>query len=204
MEWQSMKKEKAAQELFYKGEKLYLNLLKEKGKEDSSENKSSSKHEKVIEVLKQVVTQYPSTSTAWVAALLLGDILRQENRSKEALELTQHLPWPKKTAHLLSALALNQRGSLLADEGDCKGAIHLWKQVVPGLLSGKGKKIPFFYQEVRLRMAICHERLKNWQIAKNIYESLIYEKKGAPSLQTMAKKYLQLLNFKIKEGKIHL
>ena len=181
---------------------------KEAGKKTSSlDSLALSDHpdtKKAIELLKKVLSQYPSTSTAWLSALLLGDILRQQNKSKEALDLTQHLPWPKKTSRLFSLLALNQRGSLLADTGDCKGALDLWRRIKPEPLVSKDDKLSFFYQEVRLRMGLCYEKEKDWQNAKNVYESLVDEKKGAPSLQELAKKYLHILNFKLKEKQIQL
>ena len=204
MEMASIKRERSAQALFYEGEKLYLSLLKEKEKEQDPEKQADkilptppdteavlnhADTKKALEFFKKVLSQYPSTSTAWLSALLLGDILRQQNKSKEALELTQHLPWPKKkTSRLLSLLALNQRGSLLADTGDCKGALNLWRHIEPGPLMGKDDKVSFFYQEVRLRMGLCYEKEKDWQNAKNTYENLINEKKGISSLQETAKK----------------
>ena len=233
MELTSMKKEKAAQELFYEGEKLYLDALKniqdpekpeqleqleankdkdktkDKAKDKNKDEKTSfaslSDHpdtQKAIDILKKVLAKYPSTSTAWLSALLLGDIFRQQNKPKEALELTQHLPWPKKTSRLLSLLALNQRGSLLADTGNCKGALDLWERIKPGPLVSEDDQVSFFYQEVRLRMGLCYEKEKNWQKAKSIYENLIDEKKGSPSLQKLAKKYLHILDFKLKEKQI--
>jgi len=179
------KKDGQRQEAFYLAEKKYLDARKkledaQKPKVDEKKNaktpptpiepKASTNPEvdyaEAIQDLRKVTEANPTSKAGIMAALTLSEIYRHSEKLPEALKALE-LSTQGKATDLLSALAFKTKGNLQADLDQCANAVQTWQQ-----LSHVGS-FAFLTSDVKLKMALCYEKMDQAPQAEVIYKELI-------------------------------
>ncbi len=215
------------QEKFYLAEKSYLELRKkledaQKPKVDETKKAKDKAPAKVPDVavkpsanpdadyadpikqFRDLTEASPSSKAGLLAALYLSDIYRQSNKLEQAAQALEPVTKDSKPSGLLGALVFKTKGNLQADLNKCPEAIETWQK-----LNQTSESLAFLTSDVKLKMALCHEKMNQPDQAEAIYKEIIDRVKN-PSQQVNktqttandqtvsreAEKFLRLLKIK--------
>lgn len=216
------------QENFYFAEKNYLELRKKfedaqnPKVDETKKTKAKDKNAKVppvvikpsanpdvdyaepIKKFRELAEASPSSKAGLLAALYLSDIYRQSDKLEQAVQALDPVTKNGKPAGLLGALAIKTKGNLQADLNKCPEAIETWQK-----LNQTSESLAFLTADVKLKMALCHEKMNQPDQAEAIYREIIDRVKN-PSQQVNktqttandqlisreAEKFLRLLKIK--------
>ncbi len=157
-----------------------------------------------ISQMKKLIDANPGSKAANIAALTLSEIYVSANKPEEALKTLDLVTKGKKVNGLLGAFAIKTKGNLQADMNQCAEAIQTWQK-----LNTNDEALSFVSTEVKIKTALCHEKLDQNQQAEMIYNELIDKVKnpaqqpGQKAVSTAdqmaskeAEKYLRLMKIK--------
>ncbi len=217
------------QESFYLAEKKYIDLRKkleeaqapkvnEKDKAAANATKKNKPPEAVIKPsanpdvdyagpikeLKELTAASPSSKAALMSALFLSEIYSNSSKLEEALQSLDPVTKGTKVNGLLSALAIKTKGNFQADLNQCAEAVQTWQR-----LNQNSDGLSFLTADVKLKMALCYEKMDQIPQAEIIYKELIDRVKNpgqqvgnSPNSSTdqiasrEAEKFLRLLKLK--------
>lgn len=121
-----------------------------------------------IAQMKKLIDANPGSKAANIAALTLSELYVTANKPEEALKTLDLVTKGKKVNGLLGAFALKTKGNLQADMNQCAEAIQTWQR-----LNTSDESLSFVSSEVKIKTALCHEKLDQHQQAEMIYNELI-------------------------------
>jgi tetratricopeptide (TPR) repeat protein len=148
----------------------------------------------IVERLKSIVDKEPKSKAATMAALYLAEIYSEYKKPQEAVDVLNQVSGDK-ARDVLSALVINLKAGLLADQGDCQKAIGIWQNVT------EQKKVAYLHDEAKLRMALCYEKMNDTDKAEQIYSELSRNEEGGDrAVADDAKKYLRLMKIRPSGG----
>lgn len=199
----NQKNEVELQEKYYTAESSYLKKSEEASKLNT-ENKDTKKTEEVkktenktvdytneLNTLKEVIEKSPSSQAAKMSGILLAEINRKNNNTTETLKYINLV----KTSNndTLSALFNHMKGQVLADSGDCKGAVSQWESNL------NNKAADFLKDETKLNLAVCYQQLNETTKAESILNDIKMTAQPNKALVAKeAKKYLRYIQLKKK------
>jgi len=212
------KKEVKAQEAYFPLEKSYLDKKRDfeeaerplppmanKTPAAPSKVKASGDLEKdygpEVAGLQKVMESYPSSKAAQMAALNLSELYLNYKKPAEASQALQKVEKQSGGSDLVSVVVLTQYGNVLADQGDCKGALEKWQKVL------NHSEASFLHDTLRLKSAFCYEKLNEMAKAEELYKKVSQNSQdpknpqaGEMGLGKEAEKYLRLLKIKKNAG----
>lgn len=209
--WYQDSNETKGQTALFRVEKSYLKKKEDFARADQQDkaakanDKSKSKEEPAklakatgnldqdygpeVRDLQAVISKYPRTRAAVMAALDLADLFDQYKQPAEALNQISKVSKSLKPKELLFGVLMMKKGSLESVKGDCESAVKTWNQILDQA------NLSFFHPDATLRSAICFEQLNNVARAKELYQRT-HDKFPESSAGQSAQKYLQLLEMK--------
>ncbi len=140
----------------------------------------------------QLVAESPKSKAAEMAALNVAQIYLSYGQKDKALAVLQKVNTTARTNDFSGALVVESRASLMADNGDCKGAIGLWDKIIAD------KSSQWLRDESKLRMGLCFESQNEMARAEQIYKEVAAKDIKQPDRETSrdAERYLRLLKLK--------
>lgn len=139
------------------------------------------------------INEAPTTKAGQMAALNLSDIYLSHKKYDEALGSLEKVEKGLDKKDVLTGLVLMQMGNVLANKGDCQGAIGKWQTLTAN------KALAFSHDEAKLRMGLCFESMNDLAKAEEIYTE-IGKKEDQNTTDFAAareaQKYLRLLKAK--------
>lgn len=146
-----------------------------------------------------LVAKNPNSKAAQMSAIYLADIYSDYKQPEKAIDALNKVVPKNDASDILSALAVNLKAGLLADQGNCPQAIDIWQNII------KQKKADFLHGEAKLRSAVCYEKMNDSVKAEQFYTELSKStiSKDEPEDKAVtedAKKYLRLLKMRASEG----
>ena len=100
-----------------------------------------------------------------------------------------------KSSVLSNTLVLKKMGQLLADSDQCKEAIDIWNKVL------NNKKAEFTFSDVRIKQALCYQKLNETQKAEELLTQVKNNKtEGQEQSSLEAEKVLRLIQFNKAQG----
>ncbi|QDK45490.1 hypothetical protein DOM22_10180 [Bdellovibrio sp. ZAP7] len=215
MGYLSNKKEVATQEKYFSLEKSYTE--KKRGFEEAARAEmmaATSKDKKgapafdpskkasgdmqkdfgtLITGFEALINEAPKTVAGQMAALNLSDIYLSYKKYDEAAEALNKVEAGLNKSDLTSGLVWMQMGNVMADKGDCKGAIEKWNVITAS------KAFNFAHDEAKLRQGLCYETLNDSAKAEQLYTEVsnTADTQNTDSISSReAAKYLRLLKAK--------
>jgi predicted negative regulator of RcsB-dependent stress response len=141
---------------------------------------------KSLSLWNELIQQAPGSQAAMMAALHVSDLYSQYNKKDLALAtINKIVP----CSDLLTALVLDKKASLQAENGDCKTALSTWEDVL------KNKHAGFMTNDVKLKKGLCFENLNDASQAQAMYTQVRDADSNSPTAKT-AEKYLRVLQTK--------
>jgi len=199
----SAEKEKKAQEAYFNVEKKLYELKAKQATPPAGDTKTTDakKNEPVDFTavkndLVKVMTDYPRSVAAQMAALHLAGLMTEEKKFDEALATLQKAE--NKEKGLVNTLIQQQIGQLLADKDKCTEAIAVWQKILDR------KEAAFIHSELKLQQALCYSKTNDLKKAEEILTNLAAqapnEAMGQSTTAKEAEKYLRLIQFKKASG----
>lgn len=202
----SIKKEKLAQEDYFKVEKKLLEL---KAKQTPLENplekkdiKKDSKKDEVVDFsqskkdLEKLISEHKGSVASQMAALHLANLLVAEKNQEGALAALKNVE--NKNKGLVNTLVQKQIGQLLADQSKCQEALNIWQKILDR------KEAGFLHSETKIQQALCYVKMNDLKRAEEILTNLANQSLnpdiGDNSSSKEAEKYLRLIQFKKTSG----
>lgn len=142
----------------------------------------------VIGRFETVIKDHSGTQTSLMAALTLASLQSSYKNQAAAVETLKKVEGSAKGS-LLGSLVLNMKASLMADAGDCKGALTVWDDLY------KDSSLKFMHDDFNLRRGLCHEALGDVKKAEELYMNISSSDKASVAGRA-AQKYLRLLRIK--------
>ena len=193
---QSTQKEKAAQESYFAVEKKLMDLKNKKAAPDAKPEDKVVDFTSIKKDLEKIVTDYPGSIAAQMAALHFASLLVEEKNFDLALSTLQKVE--NKKSGLVNTLVQQQIGQLLADKDNCKEAITVWQKVLDR------KEAAFIHDDIKIQQALCYSKINDTKKAEEILTNLANKsanaEMGNSSASKEAEKYLRLLMFKKASG----
>ena len=139
-----------------------------------------------------MIEAVPHTKAAQMAALNLSEIYSSYGKNEEALTALDKVSKGLGSTDAISALVWMQTGNLLANKGDCKGAVEKWQHIADS------KKLSFAQDEAKLRMGLCFETMNDLAKAEELYTQVTKKEDATADFAASreAQKYLRLLKAK--------
>jgi predicted negative regulator of RcsB-dependent stress response len=182
---------KEAQERFYLVEKSYLKKKESfasKAKDAKAKSGDmSSDYGNEIDGFKKVITDYSSTSAAAFAAFHLSEIYQEYEKLSDATKVLTESSSKVTDSTLLSSLMKVRASTIMADSGDCAGAIKLLDQVI------QSNEVTYVHPEAKLKKAFCLLETDK-AMAKSLLEQLSLDSKNQMVVQT-AQRVLRTVDF---------
>lgn len=147
----------------------------------------------VVTDLESFVDAGPKTQAAQMAALNLTDLYMKYKTPDSALAVLQKVEPGLDKKEVLSALVHIQWGNVLAQKGDCAGAIPHWERVT------SVKAFAYAHDEARLRMGFCYQSMNDLAKAEQVYTEITKADGSANrdfAASREAEKYLRLIKAK--------
>lgn len=145
----------------------------------------SKDYRNTLESYKSVISEFPRTQAAVLAALDLGRIY-YDYKDYEATVSLLEPQWKKANHPALRGLCLDQLATAYEAKGDCQNAISKWQEIE------NDKAMSFLLGPSLIKVGLCQEKLKNFDKAEAAYiraQSLTND----PESSRTAKKYLRFL-----------
>lgn len=141
-----------------------------------------------------LIKDAPNSKAAEMAALNLSDLRANYGQADEALKVIDAVNVSNRTSDFVGALVVNRRAQLLADKGDCKGALDLWGKIVAD------SRAKFLHDESKVRMGLCYESTQDLAKAEQMYTEVSTKEPKTRDNESVAAKdadrYLRLLRLK--------
>lgn len=191
-------KEKKAQEAYFNVEKKLYELKAKQATPPAPDTKKTEPVDftAVKKELEKVITDYPRSVAAQMAALHLAGLLSEEKKFDDALSTLQKVESNDKG--LVNTLVQQQIGQLLADKDKCTEAISVWQKILDR------KEAAFIHSELKLQQALCYSKTNDLKKAEEILTNLAAqaanESMGPSTTAKEAEKYLRLIQFKKASG----
>ena len=202
--WQSNRKETAAQTAFYSGRKTLQDIKKsyeldpkavlaaEKKNEKPPEQKKKTGNLEqdlgpAVTQLEAVLKEHSGTRAATLAALELAPVYEEYKQIDRAQTVLQTSISGLKKSELLWGLANLQLGNAQQMKGSCQEAIQTWTAV------SSSKDHTFLQGEALLRQALCYEALSQKEKAVELYRKVSQDFADSDAGKS-AKKYLRLIS----------
>ncbi len=146
-----------------------------------------------------LVVKNPKSKAAQMSAIYLAEIYSEYKQPEKAIETLNKVVPKNDASDILSALAVNLKAGLLADQGNCPQAVDIWQSII------QQKKADYLHGEAKLRSAVCYEKMNDSTKAEQFYTELSKStvSKDEPEDKAVtedAKKYLRLLKMRASEG----
>jgi predicted negative regulator of RcsB-dependent stress response len=138
-----------------------------------------------IAAYQKVIQDYPGTAASHIAALHASQMLIDESRIDEAGQVLEKSKEPSKRQSVLLGAYLNQRGKVMAQKGDCQGAVKSWEKVYTD------PNLTVWHADSLVKAAICYEKLQQKDKAIELYKKASSEQ-GETDAGRTAKKLLIL------------
>lgn len=190
---QSLNKEKLAQENYFIVEKNLLELKEKQTTAKVGVDFSQSKKD-----LEKIISDYPGSVAAQMAAIHYAKLLADEKNFDAALSVLQKAE--NKDKGMVNTLVQQQIGQLLADKNECLRAIEVWQKII------NRKEAAFIHGETKIQQALCYAKLNDLKKAEEILTKLanqsssINSETAADHSVKEAEKYLRLIQFKKASG----
>lgn len=141
--------------------------------------------------LEALVHQAPWSTAAQMAAIQVADLRREYGQGDAALKILNEANPQNDFWNLPTALLVSAKANIMADQGDCKGAVGLWEKLA------RASNAAYLHDEAKLRMALCYESLNDTAKAEQLYGELAKkDEKGDHETAKDAERYLRLLKVK--------
>ena len=141
--------------------------------------------------LETLVHEAPWSTAAQMAALQVAELRREYNQGDAALKILNDANPQNDFWNLPTALVVSAKANLMADQGDCKGAVGLWEKLA------RSSNASYLHDEAKLRMALCYESMNDTAKAEQLYGELAKTgKDGDHETAKDAERYLRLLKMK--------
>lgn len=192
---QGLKKEQQAQEAYFKAEKKYLEIKNKAAAPPEATAKKTEDYKTVKADFENIISAYPRSKAAQMAAVYLSDILTAENNKDLALSTLQKVE--NSDSGLINTLIQQQIGSLLADQNKCAEALTVWQKII------ERKQAQFLHNATRLQQALCYQKMNDSKKAEEILTNLANQKSDLNNTDSTAKeaeKYLRLIQYKKASG----
>jgi hypothetical protein len=208
--WKSFQasQEEKAQVAYYKALKVYENQREkfepipslEDPTKKKLENPAISKKEAekatgdpqkdygaAIGELQAVITTYPNSQAAILAAMTLSQIYQKVEHWGEAVGALEQIQDLKSKKGVVAYLALMTLGNNYANKGDCPSAIQVWESLA-SLSHAK-----YFEDEALLRQGLCYQKVGQLDKARDLYKR-VQTASGDKPVGQSANHYLRLLD----------
>lgn len=129
---------------------------------------------------------HSGTVAAGLAALQAAEIWSGYSKSTEAIEA---LKSANLSSGIIGTMVQMRLGSLLADQGDCAGALTVWSPL------STTKNSSFLGNEVKLRMGLCAEKTGDKAQAEKLYREVMANAKEG-SEGKLAEQLIRLMKIK--------
>lgn len=137
--------------------------------------------------LDQVITKFPKSRAAVVAAIELSQAYLDENKGAEAVAAIKKVNPSMSSSDILFGMYKYQLGKTLSANGQCEEAVTHLNSIAN--TSGSGN---VFKSGALLQTGLCYESMKQTDKAIEVYERISNEFAEGASAES-AKKYLRLL-----------
>ncbi len=177
--------------------KVTLELIAEKQKKADELLKLKetviTSRKKISDDLLKFMNENPKTISSQMAALYLSDLMIDENKKTEALDVLKKSS--SNGSDLTSILVSKKIGSLLADANQCEDAIKVWDRIVAN------KKAQFAHAETKIMQSLCYQKNNDLKKAEDLLISVKNDKtEGSAEFVQRAEKILRLIQFKKSIG----
>jgi predicted negative regulator of RcsB-dependent stress response len=143
--------------------------------------------------LNQFLTENKKSIATEMAALYLSELLIDENKNAEALEVLKKTE--SSSNDLTSVLVQKKIGSLLADNNQCEDALKVWDKLL------KSSTAKFAHSEVKIMQSLCYQKMNDLKKAEEILLSVKNDKtEGSADYVQHAERILRLIQFKKASG----
>lgn len=138
-----------------------------------------------LQAYQDVIRDYPGTAAAHIAVLQSSQMLLDDKKTDEAVQLFEKNKEPSRGQTLLLGAYLSQKGKVLAQKGDCEGAVREWERVIgnPNLTIWHGDSL--------VKAGVCYEKLNQKDKAVELYKKAVASH-GESDAGRAAKKFLIL------------
>lgn len=141
--------------------------------------------------LEMLVHEAPWSTAAQMAALLVADLRGEYGQNDAALKILNDANPQNDFWNLPTALLVSAKANIMANQGDCKGAVGLWEKLA------RASNASYLHDEAKLRMALCYESMNDTAKAEQLYGELAKkDEKGDHETAKDAERYLRLLKVK--------
>lgn len=148
---------------------------------------------KLTTSLNQFISENKKSVATEMAALYLSEILLDEKKNTEALEVLKKTE--SNSNDLTSVLVQKKIGSLLADNNQCEEALKVWDKLL------KSSSAKFAHSEVKIMQSLCYQKTGDLKKAEEILISVKNDKtEGAGDYAQHADRILRLIQFKKASG----
>lgn len=185
---QKTKYEEKAQSAFFEAERLHAanqgakEFTKENSKKDAPPVNVDTTQ--VEQKLNSVIEEFPKSTAASQAALLIADIQIEKKDSTKAIS-TLEKSFSNYSGHLIDSLVALKLSSLYEQNSQCDKALPVLAEIF-------NSKVTELKPEALLRQALCEETLGQTDKAKQSYQKLATEYADSAQGQ-QAQKYLKIM-----------
>ncbi len=143
--------------------------------------------------LSKFISENKKSVATEMAALYLSEILLDEKKNVEALEVLKKVD--SQSNDLTSVLVQKKLGSLLADNNQCEEALKVWDKLL------KLSTAKFAHSEVKIMQSLCYQKMNDLKKAEEILISVKNDKtEGSAENSQHAERILRLIQFKKASG----
>ena len=146
-----------------------------------------------------LVAKNPNSKAGQMSAIYLADLYSEYKQPGKAIEALNKVAPQNEPTDVVSALVINLKAGLLADQGDCAQALQIWQKIMAQ------KKMDYLHDEAKLRSAVCYEKMNETAKAEQFYIELSKNTSSKDQAEDKAatedaKKYLRLLKVRTNGG----
>ena len=143
--------------------------------------------------LSRFISENKKSVATEMAALYLSEVLLDENKNTEALEVLKKVD--SQSGDLTSVLVQKKLGALLADNNQCDQALKVWDKLL------KLSTAKFAHSEVKIMQSLCYQKMNDLKKAEEILISVKNDKtEGSAENSQHAERILRLIQFKKASG----
>ncbi|HEX4926211.1 MAG TPA: tetratricopeptide repeat protein [Bdellovibrionales bacterium] len=132
-----------------------------------------------------VIRDYPGTAASHIAVLQSSQVLLDEKKTDEAVQLFEKNKEPSRGQSLLLGAYLSQKGKVLAQKGDCESAVREWERVI------NNPNLSIWHGDSLVKAGVCYEKLNKKDKAVELYKKAVASH-GETDAGRAAKKFLIL------------
>ncbi|MEQ1876632.1 MAG: tetratricopeptide repeat protein [Bdellovibrionia bacterium] len=136
-----------------------------------------------LQAFEKVIGEFPGTAAAHIAVLQSSQIFLDDKKLDEAKQVFDKAKEPSSRQGILLGAFLNQKGKVLAEKGDCEGAVREWEKVY------SNSSLSVWHGDSLVKAGICYEKLSKKDKAIELYKKASSDETDAGRA---AKKFLIL------------